>query len=197
LRRARDDACHLIPLPAPPVALQHAASKNEFKADAPFLKLDAYGAALAAYAYKNIDAAVALLYALQSYSVNFGLAKGLMPNFFMALYQNDVIMEDAFQAWREDETNRTPGKEKTLQQTEKFFEYLQACVCRARARARQLPPRLPLLLPLRARPEPSRHPPHVPFLPLARARSSDEEEEDEEDEPAMSGVVRPQNSNRL
>ena len=114
--------------PSPFFCAQHAAAKNEFKADAPFLKLEAFGAALAAYAYKNIDAAVALLYALQAYSVNFGLAKGLMPNFFMALYQNDVIMEDAFQAWREDETNRTPGKEKTLQQTEKFFEYLQACV---------------------------------------------------------------------
>jgi hypothetical protein len=135
----------LFPSPAPPVALQHAASKNEFKADAPFLKLDAYGAALAAYAYKNIDAAVALLYALQAYSVNFGLAKGLMPNFFMALYQNDVIMEDAFQAWREDETNRTPGKEKTLQQTEKFFEYLQACV---EERALCKPPHEHFCLPL-------------------------------------------------
>ena len=174
------------PPSSPLFCAQHAAAKNEFKADAPFLKLEAFGAALAAYAYKNIDAAVALLYALQAYSVNFGLAKGLMPNFFMALYQNDVIMEDAFQAWREDETNRTPGKEKTLQQTEKFFEYLQACV-----------------------EERALYKPHEHFclflyfiflLPLpcpAAARRSDDEEEDEEDEPAMSGVVRPQNSNRL
>ncbi len=136
---------------------------------------------------------MALLYALQAYSVNFGLAKGLMPNFFMALYQNDVIMEDAFQAWREDETNRTPGKEKTLQQTEKFFEYLQACV---EERALCKPPHdASLSLPLfyfftspRA------------LLPLpcpSAVRRSDDEEEDEEDEPAMSGVVRPQNSNRL
>jgi len=48
-----------------------------------------------------------------------------MPNFFMALYQNDVVQEDAFHTWREDKTNATPGKDKALTQVEKFFDYLQ------------------------------------------------------------------------
>lgn len=118
-----------------------------------------------------------------------------MPNFFMAFYQNDIVMEDAFMAWREDTTNRTPGKEKTLQQTEKFFDYL-ACVLRARARRRAH---------ARARTHaraafcPSVTPPPSPCAasPRPRTRSDDEEDEDDDDEPAMEGVPRPQNAARL
>jgi hypothetical protein len=43
---------------------------------------------------------VASLYALQSYGTAVGLAKGMMPNLFMQLYQNDILTEDAFMAWR-------------------------------------------------------------------------------------------------
>ena len=183
--------------------MQHASAAGEFKADAPFLKPEAYGAALAKYAYKNIDAAVALLYALQAYSVNFGMAKGLMPNFFMALYQNDVIMEDAFMAWREDDTNRMPGKEKTVQQTEKFFDYLEQCVVVV-APLDATHPREPVFSFFFCCPhvvssavnQPSTFRP-APPPPPPPPRRDEEEEEDEEEEPAMQGVVRPQNSSRL
>jgi len=44
---------------------------------------------------------VALLIALQVYNANVGMAKGMMPNLFMQLYQNDIVKEEAFMAWRE------------------------------------------------------------------------------------------------
>lgn len=96
------------------------------KADCPFLESTAYGAALAHYSAKSIDAAVGLLYALQAFHSNVGLAKGMLPNIMMQLYQNDVLGEEAFFAWRDDTIDRsTPGKEKALQQSSQFFDYLE------------------------------------------------------------------------
>lgn len=96
------------------------------KTDVPFLELEAFGAALAFFCAKSIDAAVGLLYALQAFASNVGLSKGMLPNICMALYQNDIMGEEAFFAWREDTIDRTtPGKEKALQQTAPFFDYLE------------------------------------------------------------------------
>jgi eIF4-gamma/eIF5/eIF2-epsilon len=100
--------------------------EKQMKADCPFLNEDMYGPALAQYSAKSIDAAVGLLYALQAFASNVGLMKGMMPNICMQLYQNDIVGEEAFFAWREDTIDRsTPGKEKALQQTAPFFDYLQ------------------------------------------------------------------------
>jgi hypothetical protein len=84
-----------------PRRLQDAATKNEINKEAPFLQAARGGAALAHYSYASIDAAVALLIALQVYNANVGMAKGMMPNLFMQLYQNDIVKEEAFMAWRE------------------------------------------------------------------------------------------------
>jgi hypothetical protein len=50
---------------------------------------------------------------------------GLLANIFMQMYQNDIISEDSFLAWRDDASNTTPGKEKALTHTQQFFDYLK------------------------------------------------------------------------
>lgn len=87
----------------------------------------AYGMALKAFTENKVKASTAALFALQGHFAkhNFPLGEkghAILPISFKALYDDDVIETNAYNAWRDDIRNSTPGKDKALLQT-------RECVC--------------------------------------------------------------------
>lgn len=88
-----------------------------------------YGLLLKEFCYGKAKASLAALFAMQGHfqSINFPLGDKGVPIFlriFECLYDNDIIMEDALRAWRDDIRNTTPGHDRALMQTEPWFEWL-------------------------------------------------------------------------
>jgi translation initiation factor 4G len=65
------------------------------------------------------------IYALQVFCHEQGFPKGLMLRWFMALYENDVIEEQAFLKWKEDVNDTYPGKGKALFQVNQWLTWLE------------------------------------------------------------------------
>ena len=52
---------------------------------------------------------------------------GMLLQFFNTLYDEEVITEEAFMNWKQDENPlRQDGKRQALQATSSFFEWLQS-----------------------------------------------------------------------
>ena len=102
-------------------------------ADLAWLKPDRCGAALRAVAPEgDVAAQVDLLFATQQHfhGLDFpkdDAGKALVQQAFKTLFLTEVVDIDAFEAWRDDESEERdaiPGKIKTLTQTTDFFSYL-------------------------------------------------------------------------
>ena len=64
------------------------------------------------------------LFAAQQFCHDQDWPPGLITKLFYQLYNTDVVYEDAFGIWREDTTDRTPGKDKALIQASGFLAWL-------------------------------------------------------------------------
>ena len=93
----------------------------------------AFGGALAATLAGHKDAQLAVLYKVQAHLHEIGYPKtadgkeNVSQQWFKMLYTFDVIEEDAFEAWRdEDDEGEHPGdKIKVLTQTTEWFAWLE------------------------------------------------------------------------
>ena len=93
----------------------------------------AFGGALAATLAGQKDAQLAVLYKVQAHLHEIGYPKtadgkeNVAQQWFKMLYTFDVIEEDAFEAWRdEDDEGEHPGdKIKLLTQTTEWFAWLE------------------------------------------------------------------------
>jgi len=65
------------------------------------------------------------LFEVQRYCCNAGWPKDQAKIIFFALYNEDIIEEDAYLNWRDDLTDTTPGKDKALFQVNEFLQWLQ------------------------------------------------------------------------
>ncbi|XP_063696233.1 eukaryotic translation initiation factor 4 gamma 2 [Culicoides brevitarsis] len=86
--------------------------------------LEKYGPVLISFLHQKIDLQLIAIYALQvfCYSVNF--PKGMLLRWFTALYELNIIDEDAFLQWKEDITDMYPGKGQALFQVNAYLTYL-------------------------------------------------------------------------
>lgn len=104
------------------VQVAHTAGK--VNAAGAWLDADAYGPALKHHLYGAKAASVAALFAMQKYLASASAAKGVWEAAFMKLYDKDIIEEDAFIAWKDDVSDKTPGKQTALLNTVRWFEWL-------------------------------------------------------------------------
>lgn len=62
----------------------------------------------------TIDSQVTALHALQVFCFSHNFPKGLLLRWFIALYNLEVIEEEAYHKWRDTVTDAYPGKGKAL-----------------------------------------------------------------------------------
>lgn len=62
----------------------------------------------------TIDAQVTAVHALQVFCFSHKFPKGMLLRWFMALYEIEVVEEEAFMKWKEDVTDDYPGKGQAL-----------------------------------------------------------------------------------
>ena len=67
----------------------------------------------------------ASLYEVQAYCARKEWPEKLIKKVFYQLYENDVIVEEAYGTWREDTTDTTPGKNQALFQVNEFLQWLE------------------------------------------------------------------------
>jgi translation initiation factor 4G len=84
-----------------------------------------YSRLLQRFLSDSIDIQLACLFEVQAFWHSMGLPKGMMERLFVDLYDQDVILEEAFKMWRDDTEDRTPGKQEALFQTHKWLEWLE------------------------------------------------------------------------
>ncbi len=75
------------------------------------------------FCYGKIKASTAALFSLQAVLAGLGFPTGeksipLIFKVFEALYDRDIMTEEALHAWRDDIRNPAPGHDKALIQTE-------------------------------------------------------------------------------
>jgi hypothetical protein len=72
----------------------------------------------------TINVQAACLYEVQAYCGRKNWPPGLMKKVFYILYETDIIFEDAYNEWREDVVDDTPGKHTALFQVNEFLRWL-------------------------------------------------------------------------
>ena len=65
------------------------------------------------------------LYAIQLFFHSISFPRGLIEKVFMALYQNDIVDEDAYMQYKYDVDDETPGKMKAIIQTTEWLSWLE------------------------------------------------------------------------
>ncbi|XP_015588285.1 eukaryotic translation initiation factor 4 gamma 2 isoform X2 [Cephus cinctus] len=73
----------------------------------------------------TIDLQVTAVHSLQVFCFSHNFPKGMLLRWFAALYDLEVIEEDAFIKWREDVTDAYPGKGKALFQVNSWLTWLE------------------------------------------------------------------------
>jgi len=89
-----------------------------------------YGAALVALVEDNLAGMMEVLFAIQRFCNEIGFPKvgseGLIQAMFRNVYKFDLVDEDAFSEWKDDESpKREAGKGKTIIQTMDWFNWLE------------------------------------------------------------------------
>jgi len=80
---------------------------------------------LHSFLVESIPLQLACLFELQAFMNNIGHPKGVQTGLFVTLYDQDVILEEAFKLWQEDTKDPTLGKDKALFQTHKWLQWLE------------------------------------------------------------------------
>jgi len=83
-----------------------------------------YAKLLRKFLADNNEIQLGCLYEVQSFVHSVGFPKGLIYCLFVALYDNDIILEEAFKQWKDDVDDPTPGKDKAIIQTTKWLAWL-------------------------------------------------------------------------
>ena len=65
------------------------------------------------------------MFEVQHYCAQSNWPPGLAKMIFYKLYDDDIVYEDSFEHWREDTTDETPGKSKTLFNVNEFLTWLE------------------------------------------------------------------------
>lgn len=81
--------------------------------------LDRYQPILHAFLHEQPALQLVALYSLQSHFYSLQFPRGQLLRWFMALYDKEIIEEEAFLNWKEDLTDAYPGKGQALFQV--FF----------------------------------------------------------------------------
>mmetsp|Transcript_48966 Transcript_48966/g.121529 ORF Transcript_48966/g.121529 Transcript_48966/m.121529 type:complete len:95 (-) Transcript_48966:338-622(-) len=63
--------------------------------------------------------------AFQNYCVSANWPQGLTKSVFYKLYDCDIVFEEAFEFWREDTQDPTPGKTTALIHAREFIQWLE------------------------------------------------------------------------
>jgi len=87
--------------------------------------LKRYTVVLQHFLHERQDLQVTAVYSLQSHCHALGFPKGLLLRWFMALYDLEVVEEEAFLQWKEDLTDAYPGKGQALFQVNQWLTWLQ------------------------------------------------------------------------
>ena len=139
----------LLLLPPP----QHASANGQLTIKAPWISKEQFGHLLKWLCYESVAASVEALIALQLAANELGFPKGaeqgrpvhmwlhsprrkrplpprrlpaagLLAGSFMRLYEEEILDEPAYWAWKDDRRD-TAGKSKALIDSVKFFQWLQ------------------------------------------------------------------------
>jgi len=88
-----------------------------------------WGAALLSLVEDNLLAQMQVLWGIQTYCDTQGFPKVddeyLVQGMFRSMYKYDLADDEAFEAWKEDETDAHPGKMKAIIQTMDWFAWLE------------------------------------------------------------------------
>lgn len=87
--------------------------------------LERYTVVLQHFLHERIDLQVTAVYSLQAHCHALGFPKGVLLRWFMALYELEVVEEEAFLQWKEDLTDAYPGKGQALFQVNQWLTWLQ------------------------------------------------------------------------
>ena len=72
----------------------------------------------------NLNAEFDCVLVLQLVHHNLGAPKGLMTRLLQDFYYADLLTEDAFNKWRDDNTDQTPGKVKAITDSTNWLNWL-------------------------------------------------------------------------
>ncbi|KAL8609080.1 hypothetical protein ACOMHN_033673 [Nucella lapillus] len=87
--------------------------------------LDKLKGVLQKFLHERINLQVAALYAVQVFCYNHQFPKGMLLRFFVNLYDQEIIEEDAFLQWKEEVNDEFPGKGKALFQVNQWLTWLE------------------------------------------------------------------------
>lgn len=104
--------------------LKHASASGILTIKSPFLAKEQFGHLLKWLCYDSLAASVEVLVELQLIVNELGFPKGLLAGTFMKLYEEEIIDEPAFWAWKDDRRD-TAGKSKALIDAVRFFTWLE------------------------------------------------------------------------
>lgn len=116
-------------LPLPPSLLpplQKVSEEKGLTLKAPFLQEEEFGHFFKAFCAGKVDASIPALYAFQAAVDEAKWPKNVLAGIFTAAYNDDLIEEEAFYAWKEDSATPSSNKDKALVQTAPFFTMLEA-----------------------------------------------------------------------
>lgn len=90
--------------------------------------LETYRPILVAFLHEQPNLQLIAVYSLQSHFYALDFPRGQLLRWFMALYDLEIVEEEAFLRWKEDVTDAYPGKGKALFQVGNsvifFFSFL-------------------------------------------------------------------------
>ena len=69
---------------------------------------------------------MAVLFEVQAFCMSKGWPTKLMKKLFYQLYERDVILEEAYELWRDDAQDDTPGKDRALSEVKEFLHWLES-----------------------------------------------------------------------
>lgn len=87
--------------------------------------LDKLKGVLQRFLNERINLQVAALYAVQVFCYNHKFPKGMLLRFFVNLYDQEIIEEEAFLQWKEEVNDEFPGKGTALFQVNQWLTWLE------------------------------------------------------------------------
>lgn len=88
--------------------------------------LERYRPVLTAFLHEQPSLQLVAVYSLQVHFFELGFPRGQLLRWFMALYDLEIVEEEAFLTWKEDVTDAYPGKGQALFQVRFFKLFSQA-----------------------------------------------------------------------
>lgn len=87
--------------------------------------LEKYTVVLQHFLHEKTDLQVTAVYSLQAHCHALGFPKGVLLRWFVALYETEIVEEEAFLKWKEDLTDAYPGKGQALFQVNQWLMWLE------------------------------------------------------------------------